>query len=44
MDDDDEDQRRAYWECIEEDYPERLEEDLDKPMTDELIEWIMREF
>jgi hypothetical protein len=41
---DDEDQRRAYWECVEEDRPEQLEEDLDKPMTANVLQWVMEEF
>ena len=38
---DDEDQRRAYWETVEEDRPEVLDEDLDKPMSDDLFQWCM---
>jgi hypothetical protein len=40
----DEDRQRAYWECVEEDRPEELEEDLDLPVTDEVLQWIMEEF
>ena len=38
----DEDQRRAYWESIEE--HRDLDEDLDAPMSDKLIQWIMENF
>ena len=41
---DDEDQRRAYWEAVEEDRPEDLAEDLDQPMTDNVLQWVWRNF
>ena len=41
---DDEDQRRAYWEAVEEDRPDDLAEDLDAPMTDNVLQWCMEEF
>jgi hypothetical protein len=41
---DDEERQKAYWECVEEDRPDVLEEDLDQPMSDDLLQWVMEEF
>lgn len=38
----DEDQRRAYWESLED--QRDLKEDLDAPMSDQLIQWILENF
>jgi hypothetical protein len=41
---DDEDRQKAYWEAVEEDRPDDLQEDLDKPMTAAVLQWVMEEF
>ena len=33
-------QRLAYWECVEEDRPEELEELVDAPLSDETLQWL----
>jgi len=33
-------QRLAYWECVEEDRPEELEELVDTPLSDETLQWL----
>jgi hypothetical protein len=33
-------QRLAYWECVEEDRPEELEELVDEPLSDETLQWL----
>lgn len=30
----------AYWECVEEDQPERLEELVDMPLSASTLEWL----
>lgn len=43
MEYDDEDQRRAYWECVEEDRPEELEELVDMPLSESTLDWLYNE-